>query len=123
MACSLLWTARFETPLSDSLSAPNAFGAGRTDLEVYVPLISGDPRLSGCLRISVAVCRLFFCGLSLGFAGALTGLVVRLVSSPRCFLACAIHGFLCFSDYGLAGFFRFLAYGLGGLLCFPCQPF
>jgi hypothetical protein len=74
-----------------------------------------------CLRISVAVCRLFFCGLSLGFAGALTGFVVRLVSSPRCFLACAIHGFLCFSDYGLAGFFRFLAYGLGGLFCFPAN--
>ena len=71
----------------------------------------------------VAICRLFFGGLGFRFAGALPGLVVRLLSSLRCFFACAIDGLLCFSDYGLAGFFRFLAYGLGGLFCFLANRF
>ena len=68
-------------------------------------------------RVRVAICRLFFRGLGFRFAGALTGLVVRLLRSG-CFRARAIHGFLRFSDNGLAGFFCFLANRFSSLLCF-----
>ena len=48
---------------------------------------------------------------------------MRLLSRLGRFVACAVHRFLCFSDYGLAGFFRFLAYGFGSLFCFFANRF
>src|SRR5205814_2905245 len=80
-------------------------------------------RRACCRRIWLAICRLFFRGLRFGLAGGLLGFVVRLSSSPGCFLICVIYGFLCFSRYGFAGFFRFLPYGLRSLFCFFADRF
>jgi hypothetical protein len=82
-----------------------------------VATLTDGALLSVRWRVRVAIRRWFFRALGLGFAGALTGLVVRLLSSG-CFLARAIHGFFCFPDHGLAGFFRFLANRFSSLFCF-----
>ena len=58
--------------------------AQRADPTIRAPqaIDSVSWRRAWCRRIRIAICRLFFGGLGLCFAGALTGVVVRLLSGP-----------------------------------------